>query len=164
MIFVLRGTTNSGKDRFCETYFSDHCVLSSDKIRMMILGNMKDQTKNNEVFSLLRHILELRLSVGVPYTVINATNLKFKDAESYITIAERFGSSVTVISIDPPGTDVLIQRNRDRGATGGLEVPEDVIHRHVSTYFSAMSRFVQAEREYSNYKFIRVDQHHEVIV
>lgn len=163
MIFIIRGTSCSGKDTFIEQHFKDHCVLSSDKFRLMLLDNMKDQTKNNFIFDMMHDVLEQRLRFGVAYTVINATNLKFKDCQVYFELAERFNENITVISIDPPEIDELFKRSRVRGNLGGLEVPEDVIERHHNSYFASMDRFIEVASVNDKVSFIRIDQDWEFV-
>jgi predicted kinase len=163
MIFLMRGTSCSGKDRFISHHFKDHCVLSSDKFRLMFLDSVEDQSKNQFIHEYVQSAVEIRLRFGTSYTVVNATNLKFKDCVVYLELAKKFGKNVTIISIDPPGTDVLIERSVNRGLEGGLRTPDDVIHRHVNSYYSGIERFIEAQSEYTNYKFIRIDQDWEVI-
>lgn len=163
MIFLIRGTSCSGKDRFCDAYFPEHTVLSSDKIRLLLLNDMKDQSKNAIVFEHLRHVLELRLRFGTPFTVVNATNLKFKDVTEYIDLAEKYGTDVTVISIDPPSVEELIARRDKRVSEGGLYVPDEVFSKHHAAYYNCMDRFIEAESQYSNFKFVRVDQTLEIV-
>lgn len=158
MIFIIRGTSCSGKDTFIEKHFKEHCVLSSDKFRLMLIDNMKDQSKNGVVFENIKHILEQRLRFGVAYTVINATNLKYKDCQDYFDLAERFGENVTVISIDPPSLEVLFERSKNRGSLGGLEVPNEVIERHYNSYFTSMDRFIEVTGKSDKFSFVRINQ------
>jgi len=163
MIFVLRGTSCSGKDYFAERHFAAHTILSSDGFRKMLFDRVEEQANNRIVFDTLNSILEQRLRFGVAYTVVNATSLKFKDCATYFELAKKFGVAITVISIDPPGTDVLLARNESRGAAGGLKVPEEVIHRHLNSYYTGMERFVDAQKEFDNYTFIRINQQWEIV-
>ena len=152
----MRGTTCSGKDRFCDARFPKHTILSSDKIRLELTNDMSDQSKNSIVFDELRRRLELRLRLGAPYTVVNATNLKFKDVVQYVELAEKYGTNVVVLSIDPPSIEELKRRRDERVSEGGLSVPDAVIERHHNAYTAGMSRF--ESNEYDNFKFIRVEQ------
>lgn len=163
MIFLIRGTSCSGKDTFCATHFPSHTVVSSDQIRLLLTNDMKDQSKNSFVFDHLRLVLETRVRFGTPYTVVNATNLKFKDIVQYIELADKYGKGVTVISIDPPEVDELVKRMTLRAANGGLAVPVAVLQKHHASYFNSMERFKDAENDYANYKFIRISQEWDIV-
>lgn len=163
MIFLIRGTSCSGKDTFCDKHFPSHTVLSSDQIRLQLLNDMKDQTKNAIVFDHLRLLLDMRIRFGSPFTVVNATNLKFKDIHAYLDIAQTYGEEVTVISIDPPSVDELVRRMEKRSSEGGLEIPVSVLEKHHDSYFNCMDRFVEATEMYSNYAFVRIDQEWNIV-
>lgn len=162
MIFIMRGASNSGKDTFCKEHFESHCVISSDELRLKYLNNINDQTMNQFIFDKVREILSDRLRFGCSYTVINATNLKLKDCKDYLDIADEYGAGITFISIDPPeDTGVLIERGKNRVA--GASVPEDVILRHVQTYWSQKRSFEDLAISNSNIKWIRISQDWEVV-
>lgn len=161
MIFIVRGTTCSGKDTLVKRYFNEHCVLSSDKIRLTLLDNISEQSGSEEVFKYLRHTLEQRLRFGTNHTVINATNLRFSDCVEYIDIAKKFGRKVNVISIDPPPLEVLLQRSNDR--VGDSEVSQETIERHIARYNSCMPRFIEYAKEDPAFTFTRVNQNYEVV-
>lgn len=163
MLFIMRGCSNTGKDHFCNSNFTEHCVLSSDKIRLLLLNSVEDQTKNGFVFEHLRHVLDLRLRFGCEYTVVNATCLKFKDVTDYINLARKYGAKVTFISIDPPDIKDLIQRNNARGEAGGLRVPESVFAKHLMSYWSAMPRFEEEARNSIDVKWVRINQDWEIV-
>lgn len=156
MIIVMRGTTCSGKDTFCYEHYPEHTVISSDKIRLELTNDMRDQSKNALVFEELRRRIQLRLRLGCPYTVVNATNLKFKDVVQYIEIAKEYNTRVVVMNINPPTVDELKSRRDKRVKSGGLYVPDSVIERHYNSHWSCADRFFQAESEYDNFKVLNV--------
>lgn len=162
MLYIIRGTSCSGKDTFINKNFDEHCVLSSDKIRLLLTNDMKDQSKNKMVFEYLKHTLELRLTNGCFYTVINATNLKYRDVDDYVQMAKKLGFPVTVISIDPPSLEELYRRSKERGENGGLFVPDEVIFRHYNTYYEAIPRFMELAND-GEFKFVRVNQKGELV-
>lgn len=163
MIYIIRGTSCSGKDTFIQHQWGfDHVVLSSDNIRKILTNDVADQSRNSMVFDYLKHTLELRLMNGCPYTVINATNLKYKDVEDYVNLAEKYGSKATVISIKPPEISELIKRSSERAALGGLNVPTHVIEKHYNTYTTSMPRFIEVAKE-GKIKFVEIDQKWNII-
>lgn len=161
MVFIIRGTSCSGKDTFINKYFAPHTVLSSDMIRLQLFNNMKDQSKNKIVFEHLRHVLEMRLAFGAPYTVVNATNLKTKDVREYLDIANKLGADVTIISIDPPAIEELIRRSDQRELNGGLGIPDEVFQRHVPSYWNSMPAFEEMAKK-GEFKWIRIGQDEEI--
>jgi predicted kinase len=163
MIFIMRGTSCSGKDTFISKHFPvEHTVLSSDKIRLMLMNNCTDQTKNQIVFDLLRNILRTRTEMGVPFTVVNATNLKYKDCRGYVELANEYHQDVTVISIRPPSVEELYERSLLRSQSGGLFVPKEALERHHKSYFDSLESFKDRANA-GEFTFIEIDQDYEVI-
>jgi predicted kinase len=163
MLIIMRGTTCSGKDTFCKSY-AEHNILSSDKFRGMLLGDVKDQSKNALVFSELRRTLEMRIQNGCLYTVVNATSLKFKDIKEYLDIAMKYSVPVKVISIQPPSLEELKQRNIKRHAETGILIPDEVIERHYQTYQNTVDSFPESLiAYYPSAKYRELNQQYETV-
>jgi predicted kinase len=163
ILYLMRGTTCSGKDTYCEKYFYQHNVLSSDKFRGMLTGSISDQSRNALVFDTLRQILELRLQNGCLYTVVNATNLKFRDCKEYLALADKYNVEVVCISIQPPSIEEMIKRNENRAKTQPINIPEEVIRRHYDTYMNSTDAFVDAFISTANKRFIELSQSYEEV-
>lgn len=165
MLFIMRGATCSGKDTFIDATFGVNCdhVISSDKIRVMLTGDMSKQDYNARVFELMGEMLETRLLNGAEYTVINATNLRMKDAKRFIELGKEHHSKMIMLSIQPPGINELIQRSIDREAGGGLGIPEGVVRKHFERYESCKPPFVKEATYNKLFEFIEVGQDYEVI-
>lgn len=164
MIFIMRGTSCSGKDTFISKYFEPHTVLSSDWYRRVLTNEIGNQQQNGLVFDLIYDVLEKRLKNRLPYTVMNSTNLKMKDASRTIEMAKQYGEKVTVISIDPPELKELVRRSTSRGESGGLFVPEEVLERHWRSYYNSLLGFMEAEKNsFGQLNFIRMDQEHNLV-
>lgn len=164
MIFLMRGTTCSGKDTFIKQHFNEEsAVFSSDKFRKMLCGDVHIQQFNNKVFETMHEIIEFRVANRVDYTVYNATNLKMKDASSIIEIAKKYQCPVTIISIKPPEIEELHRRNNKRHMEEGFLIPENVITKHYERYFNCMDRFVEEATYNGLVKLIEIDQDYEVI-
>lgn len=165
MLFIMRGTSCSGKDTLIEKHFEAHTVLSSDWYRKVLTNDITNQQQNGIVFDTIHKLVEARLKNRLPYTVLNATNLKMKSSSDVLDIAEKYGENVTVISIDPPEVEELIRRSKARSEAGGLYVPEDVLKRHYDTYYAAMPAFMErAMKSVDNeFTFIRIDQNGNVV-
>lgn len=165
MLFIMRGTSCSGKDTFIEQHFEPHTVLSSDWYRKVLTNDVTNQQQNGIVFDHIRMVLEQRLKNRLPYTVINATNLKMKSISEFLDLAEKFGERVTVITLDPPEKEELIRRSKHRGSLGGLETPEDVLERHWESYYNSLPAFYEKADKYRGAEFtiVRINQDHEII-
>ena len=159
MLFIMRGTSCSGKGTFVKQHFAPHCVLSSDWYRQVLTNDVENQQQNGLVFDKIRDILEIRLKNRVPYTVIDATNLRMKSVKEFLDLAEKFGEKVTVISIAPPSVDELAVRSSKRAAEGGLYVPREVLERHHDSYFNSLANFQVCDK----FHFVEIDQKHNII-
>jgi len=164
MIFLMRGTTCSGKDTFIAKHFTeDSAIFSSDKFRKMLCGDVHVQQFNNQVFKTMHEIIEFRIANRVDYTVYNATNLKIKDASSIIELAKKYQCPVTIISIQPPSKEELHKRNKKRHMEEGFLIPDNVIEKHFDRYDNCMQAFVDEAYNNSLVKLIEIDQDYEVV-
>ncbi len=166
MLFIMRGTSCSGKDRFIDLNFERHMVLSSDWYRKVLTNDVSNQQQNGLVFDTIRNLLEIRLKNRVPYTVINATNLKLKSVKEFLELAWLYGERVTVISIDPPACEdplkELVRRSHERASQGGLFVPEEVFAKHLESYQNSLPSFEERAMK-GEFLFVRIDQAYEIV-
>lgn len=165
MLFIMRGTSCSGKDRFIDKNFERYAVLSSDWYRQVLTNDISNQRENGLVFDTIRQLLEIRLKNRVPYTVINATNLKLKSIKEFLELAYNYGEKVTVISIDPPeeGLLELMARSKHRSEKeGGLFVPEEVLEKHLKTYQDSLLTFEDRAMR-GEFLFVRIDQNYDIV-
>lgn len=164
MIFLMRGTTCSGKDRFIEQHFNDDtAIFSSDKFRKMLCGDVHVQQFNNRVFETMQNIIDFRVANRVDYTVYNATNLKIKDASKMIELSKKHRTPMTIISIQPPELDELYRRNKKRFSEQGFLIPDHVIESHSRRYYDCMAPFEDEAKNNVLVKFIEIDQDYEVL-
>lgn len=165
MIIIMRGTTCSGKDTFIQSEFGElpNHILSSDNFREMLFGDMKEQRKNKMVFQYIYDVLEQRLQCRVPFTVMNSTNLKFKDIENIIELSKKYKAPIMVISILPPALDVLKERNMKRAEASAFFVPEHVIENHHKRYHDAMELFIKEAMYNELFNFTEIDQDYNVV-
>lgn len=142
-VFIARGVSCSGKSTELSKHFPDSCILSSDKMRVMLTGDESNQRFNAQVFDTMQQILTVRLKAGALYTVIDATNLKWKDSVKFIDIAESAGAIINVFNFPILPVDELFARSESRAAKGGLFVPKDVIERQVKTYTDCTDSYIE---------------------
>lgn len=154
MLIIMRGTTLSGKSTICNELNDKSIVLSSDNFRCMLNGNQVTQKNNKNVFDLLRSVLEQRLKNMVDITIIDATNLKYKDVKLYIELAKQYNTDYYVYSITPPSLEILKERNIQRYISEGVVIPEYVIEKHYNNYHNNTHVF----EEKLKYKFKEVDK------
>lgn len=166
MILLMRGTTCSGKDRFVSINFSDDMqnhILSSDDFREMLFGTKKEQRRNRLMFDTMYSILEHRLACRVPITILNATNLRFKDCETVLELSKKYQTKIVVVSIQPPIMEELKRRNNNRAKETGFYIPETVIDKHYNRYFSAMEPFIKEAIYNDLFVFTEIDQDYKTL-
>lgn len=165
MLFIMRGTSCSGKDTFANKHFPDTANhLSSDFFRQMLLGNINDQRNSDQVFGLMYQILETRFQHKAEWTVLNATNLRMRDLQKPIELCKKYHVPFTILSIEPPPVPELMRRNQHRYATGGdILIPDNVLHRHYERYYNCMPAFIEEAVNNEYCSFIEFDQTEQVL-
>lgn len=165
----MRGTSCSGKDTFIQKHFNQdgsasYNIVSTDDMRMLLLGTMTDISKNHIVFEFCHNIVRQRLANMLDFTVFNATNLQFKDVKPLLDIADETGTSVTVVSIIPPSVDILIERSYGRSQSGGLFIPQEALIKHHFRYEACKPAFIEhARKNMHKFKWVEVDQEWNVV-
>jgi len=102
-------------------------VVSTDGIRLELLGDEASQERGDEVFKERDRRVYAALRHGGA-VVVDATNLD-RSAERLIEFAKRNGSVVTVVRLDIPESRIFAQNaSRDR------VVPEEAVARHVQRH------------------------------
>lgn len=134
-IIVMVGAPGSGKSTWVKKYNLPHpCVtiLSSDALRAVFGKDENDQTVSAKVFQYME--IEADSLVRNGNTVlIDATNMHRKARKPWVDLAKKYGVVLEayVFIVDK---DILIERNKKRGAAGGRDVPADVIDRMLTNY------------------------------
>lgn len=164
MLFIMRGTTLSGKDTFIKSSFPNpNHVLSSDNFREMMLGDITSQQHNKKVFDMIHEILECRFLNRVEWTVLNSTHLRIKDCSAPIELCKKYRVPFTFISIVPPSIEELKRRNEERSLVSPLRIPESVIEKHYNRYEASKEPFLK-EAQYSPLcTWIEIDQDWQVV-
>jgi len=144
MLFIMRGTSCSGKDKFIEENFPNkNHVLSSDNFRELMLGDITSQHHNKRIFETMYEILECRFLNRVNWTVLNATNLRYRDVSTPIELCKKYQVPFTFISIMPPDLDELKRRNELRALSSPLRIPESVLEKHLNRYEASKEPFIK---------------------
>ena len=121
---MLVGLPGSGKSTWVDSKLTPGIsgVLSSDRVRELLVDDATNQNVHARVFRVIRDLLKLRLELRRPVTYIDATNLTPKERRPYIKLAELFDGEIEALFFDVPA-DECIRRNRGRKRA----VPEEVI-------------------------------------
>jgi predicted kinase len=127
-LFIPLGIPGCGKSSWGET--TGYEIVSSDAIRAE-LGDVNDQSKNDEVFDTFHH----RIKNAIYYerfVIADATNLRDFARERLRKIAEAAGAETHLVIFANVSEAVLRNRVRDR------KVPNDVMLRMLDQYERAM--------------------------
>jgi predicted kinase len=119
-IVVLVGLPGSGKS----TYLARLGVrgLSSDLVRGLLADDERNQTHNDRVFQTLRYLLRQRLSIGMPVTYIDATNLRPEERRPYVEMGREYECEVEALFFDVP-----FEVCRERNASRDRVVPDEAM-------------------------------------
>lgn len=121
-MWMMVGPSGAGKSTHLGPQYRDPqhspSLLSSDEFRIQLCGNKLDQSKNEQVFDIMRGLAKARLLHGLNVT-IDATNLRNKDRLAFVDLVP--GVEVHYVVIDRP----LEAKLRDRGWRS-----EELVRRH----------------------------------
>lgn len=125
-LFMMVGLPGCGKSTIAEQMANDHRVVhSSDKLREELLGDVNDQSKQEDVFAELHRRVFQDLNAGKD-VIYDATNLNYKRRMQFLSELRRNVESVWAVCCVIPTPYLECQwrnANRDR------VVPESVIDR-----------------------------------
>lgn len=151
MLFILRGAQGSGKSTVANHIDSPVEVLSSDKLREVMAGTSSNWRISKKVFELIDTILEARMMGGLP-TLIDATNLRYKDIKNWVDLAESYGMPTHVISFNV-SFEKARKRIDKRVEEGGLYIPDEDLKKYIERYDNNISNFVTKSRKDHNFYF-----------
>lgn len=116
---LLIGPSGGGKTNLCMYNFgslNESQILSSDRLRHLLCGDFKDQSKNSQVFSAMHVLAKARLQHGLD-VVIDATNIRDKDRKQFLDLAPP-DCIIDYIVVNRPMEDKI----RDGGWRNEIEV------------------------------------------
>lgn len=139
-LFLLRGIPASGKSTWINASgLDEHCVVSSDEIRIAIHGIVTDENGRQQisqenpklVWDTIKARIEMLMKNGEPNIVLDATNIKQRDMRNYTQYLDEYGYDGYVVDFTDVPEDECIRRNANRDEY--RQVPELVIHRMYET-------------------------------
>jgi len=125
-VVLAVGLPGSGKS----TWFARRGLhpLSTDLLRLLLLDDENDQSRQNHVFGALYGLLRRRLAIGRRLTWVDATNLEPSQRRNFLRMAQEMGYCVDAIYFDVP-LEVCLERNAARNRSVPLEVMRDFARR-----------------------------------
>lgn len=131
VVHILRGLPGSGKStRAAELHAETGAeIVNRDALRMALLGSYwtGDPADEAKVTLHERSLVVDNLSKGRS-VIIDATHLVDHHLIDWYRVAEEYGASLEVITLDV-GVETCVERDRLRGERGERWVGEDVIRR-----------------------------------
>lgn len=132
-IYMMIGLPASGKSTIAEALSEQKNaeIVSSDKIREEVLGNINDQSKNSEVFEIVNKRI-VDLIINGQNAIFDATNINYKKRMNFIKEMKRECPEVKVsaVLVATPYEECL-----ERNAKRDRKVPEDVIKRMYYSFY-----------------------------
>jgi len=139
-LVILVGPSGSGKSTFTQN-FDPREVVSSDDIRYDLLGDLRRQDRNAEVFAEFHHRIRTKLKLGMR-VVADATHLRDADRKTVAKIGKEEFAEVVYVVINRPVSDKL--------ATGGWRNDVKIkgmtlIEKHEDIFNSNLKRILNGD-------------------
>jgi len=135
-IIIVTGAPGSGKSTWAKNYESTHndvIYLSSDEMRAKFGTGEEDQSVSAKAFAYLKDKTNTLLSSGCN-VLIDATNMSRKARKDFIDIAKKYPNVERISVVFEVSKQELLKRNKERGMSGGRNVPEWVIDKMIKNY------------------------------
>jgi predicted kinase len=128
ILIVTVGIPGSGKTSWVKDYIEENKdknieVISSDEIRKELLNDIKDQSKNKEIFDIMKERTKRSLSNG-HITIYEATNISSKRRRALLKEMKKYYSKAICLFKYKNLIDCIIDND-----TRSKRVPDEVIER-----------------------------------
>lgn len=141
-LIMTVGIPGCGKSTYAETVYPTATVVSSDEIRKR-LGDINDQSKNDQVFETFHREIANALAVHKDYVVADATHLTQRARKETRALANGSGNQVHVVMFTNVAQALMRNSTRDR------VVPQEAMFRMLQNYERTL-RDIQTEGGYNS--------------
>lgn len=121
-VVVLVGPAGCGKSTFAASKFRPSQVISSDRARLLVCDDERDQRFNSQAFALVHFLIEQRLGLN-RLCVVDSTALTPGARRSLIELARRHRVPCDALVLDVP-LQVCLERDAKRERSVGAAVIE----------------------------------------
>jgi predicted kinase len=131
VLYLMQGVPGSGKSTIArmiqESYGGGAVILSTDDFRLAPDGSYTfDMAENAKYHQMCQRRAAELMQEGAPVLIIDNTNIQEWQAHPYLVLAEIWGYTVQVVSVDC-GLYTAIERQKEREGLGDRAVPREVI-------------------------------------
>jgi len=111
-LVMLIGPAGAGKSSFAFRHFPADAIISSDRLRQVVLGDESSQQRNDDIFERIRELVAERAAAGL-LTVIDATNTRGPQRSELAWHAHRHHRPLIAVVLDLP-LETCLARNASR--------------------------------------------------
>lgn len=135
-LHVFIGPSGSGKTTLINQLFNRDLVVSSDRVRELVLDDWADQSQNDYIFKVVHELTKNRVNLGLP-TVVDATNIKRKDRVALVNLVD---NNTNIIY------HVVNRSVEDKKQTGGWRNNvHGLIEKHENTFNSNLKDILNGD-------------------
>lgn len=134
-LIMTIGVQGSGKSTWAKKFAfenPDVLYLSTDKLRAELGYGEADQTVNSLIYGKMKQKMESALRKGQS-VLLDATFIRKSWRKDNVKIGRKFGAKL-VAHVFKASRDTLIKRIQQRTASGGLNVPVEIIDKYIAQF------------------------------
>ena len=139
-LIVLLGIPGSGKSTWAKQYVlkcdASFTIVSSDEVRKILCGNLRDQTRNNEVWEIVLNQVQGHLKRG-RNVILDATNTGTEKRRKFISQLPPCNRFIKVFQVSKPIAKSRISKDMEAGVER-TPVPDHVIERMFKQFHDSL--------------------------
>lgn len=120
-LILVVGPAGSGKTTLSKTKFEDYEVISSDDMRMSLIGDKYRHEINYLVENEVSRLIDLKLKLG-ERVVVDSSNLTARERLRYVEIGDTYGVPIYYIIVN--------RSNEDKEKSSGKNSPSSYIRKN----------------------------------
>ena len=125
ILTMMCGLPRSGKSTWVRKNKGDAIIICPDEIRLEIFGVQFYSGVEHFVWGFTIGMANLMLKQGKDI-IIDATNINFKQRQTWLTLASKYCDKVKIVWFDTP---LSICKNRSENSDSNNKVPPEIIDR-----------------------------------